>query len=104
MRWQICHLRNRIVNSVRSSGLGHDEVQNVTDNELMSQTLVALGDALAHEEPHQAPGGTTMELTLPVAVFLTGLPEFRDYASAPSRATFARRFETELLDPISDDA
>lgn len=79
-----------------------DEVQNVTDPDLMSATLVALGDALAHEEPHAAPGGQ-VTVHLPLVVFLTGLPELRDYGSSLVGATFARRFAPELLDPISDD-
>lgn len=79
-----------------------DEVQNVGDSEALSQLLVALGDALAHEETREVPGGA-LEISLPLVVYLTGLPEFLDQASTESGATFARRFATTLLEPISDD-
>lgn len=78
-----------------------DEVQNITDDDRRSQLLVALGDALAHEEEVQVPGGSAT-IGLPLAVYLTGLPEFHDQASSRSGATFARRFATTVLDPISD--
>ena len=79
-----------------------DEVQNVTSVELLSATLVALGDALAHEEPHHVPGGAVLTVHLPIVVLLTGLPEFYDDASSLSGATFTRRFAAEVLEPISD--
>lgn len=78
-------------------------MQNETSQELLSATLVALGNALAYEEVHQAPGAR-VPVHLPLAVFLTGLPEFRDYASSLVGATFARRLAPELLDPLGDDS
>lgn len=78
-----------------------DEVQNITDDDRRSQLLVALGDALGHEEEVAVPGGVA-RVGLPLAVYLTGLPEFHDQASSRSGATFARRFATTVLDPISD--
>ncbi|WP_315560693.1 hypothetical protein [Actinomyces gerencseriae] len=50
------------------------------------------------------PGGLRVDLALPVAVYLTGLPEFADMAGARAGATFARRFRTTTLDAIDDDA
>lgn len=79
-----------------------DEVQNVSDDETLSQLLVALGDALAHEELVSVPGGQ-LEVLLPITVYLTGLPEFADMASSRQGATFARRFATSVLAPIDDD-
>ena len=78
-----------------------DEIQNVTDDDRRSQVLVALGDALGHEEEVALPGGTATT-GLPIAVYLTGLPEFHDQASSRSGATFARRFATTVLEPIQD--
>lgn len=78
-----------------------DEVQNTTDGDELSQLLIALGDALAHEDPIEVPGGT-IEALLPLAVYLTGLPEFAHLASSRGGATFARRFATSLLTPIED--
>lgn len=80
-----------------------DEVQNIVSTEALSQLLVALGDALTHEEEVQAPGGLLITRALPLAVFLTGLPEFADMAGARKGATFARRFRTTALDPIDDE-
>lgn len=80
-----------------------DEVQNITDDAQRSQLLVALGDALAHEERVQAPGGLALDRALPIAVYLTGLPEFAYMAGARTGATFVRRFQTIALDAIGDD-
>lgn len=79
-----------------------DEVQNVTDDAQRSQLLVALGDALAHEERVEIPGGLALDRALPIAVYLTGLPEFADMVGARTGATFARRFQTVTLDAIGD--
>ncbi|WP_126383160.1 AAA family ATPase [Actinomyces howellii] len=81
-----------------------DEVQNITDERARSQLLIALGDALAHEETVNAPGGAQVERGLPIAVYLTGLPEFADMAGARTGATFARRFQTTTLEAIDEDA
>ncbi|WP_092532599.1 AAA family ATPase [Actinomyces ruminicola] len=81
-----------------------DEVQNITDEGARSQLLTALGDALAHDEAIDIPGGVQVARGLPVAVYLTGLPEFADMAGARTGATFARRFRTITLDAIDDAA
>lgn len=78
-----------------------DEVQNIADDQQLSQLLIAFGDALAYETTTVA--GNELEVCLPIVVYLTGLPEFADQASSRSGATFARRFATTLLEPISDD-
>lgn len=80
-----------------------DEVQNITDEAVLSQLLVCLGDAIAHEVVVQAPGDVALSRVLPVAVYLTGLPEFADMAGARKGATFARRFATTTLAPIADE-
>ena len=81
-----------------------DEVQNIGDENARSQLLIALGDALTHEETVDVPGGLRIERGLPIAVYLTGLPEFADMTGARKGATFARRFRTTTLDAIDDDA
>jgi hypothetical protein len=80
-----------------------DEVQNIADENALSQLLIALGDAIVHEEPITAPGGITVSRSLPIAVYLTGLPDFADMAGARTGATFARRFKTTTLTAIDDD-
>ena len=81
-----------------------DEVQNIGDENARSQLLIALGDALTHEETVDVPGGLRIERALPIAVYLTGLPEFADMTGARKGATFARRFRTTTLGAIDDDA
>lgn len=80
-----------------------DEVQNIGDAHALSQLLIALGDALTHEETVTIPGGMRIERGMPIAVYLTGLPEFTDMAGARTGATFARRFQTTTLDALDDD-
>ncbi|WP_366917668.1 ATP-binding protein [uncultured Pseudokineococcus sp.] len=80
-----------------------DEVQNITDERALSQLLIALGDAMTHRTSFRAPGGLHIEQSLPIAVYLTGLPEFEDRAGAQKGATFARRFATTVLQAIDDD-
>ena len=80
-----------------------DEVQNVTDEHALSQLLIALGDALTHEEVVEVPGGARVARSLPIAVYLTGLPDFEDRAGAHKGATFARRFRTTVLAALDDD-
>ena len=80
-----------------------DEVQNIGDEAALSQLLIALGDALSHEEQVEAPGGMVVNRALPIAVYLSGLPEFADLAGARTGATFARRFQVINLSPISDE-
>jgi hypothetical protein len=80
-----------------------DEVQNITDENALSQLLIALGDALVHEEEITAPGGVEVPRLLPIAVYLTGLPGFASLAGARTGATFARRFKTTMLTAIAHD-
>ena len=79
-----------------------DEVQNIADEHARSQLLIALGGALAYEETVALPGGPQVDLALPIAVYLTGLPEFEGMAGAQAGAAFARRFQTVTLDAIDD--
>lgn len=79
-----------------------DEVQNISDEAALSQLLIALGDALAHQVDVVAPGGVVVERFLPIAVYLTGLPDFEDMAGARKGATFARRFRTITLTSIDE--
>lgn len=80
-----------------------DEVQNITDERVLSQLLVCLGDAITRTASVAAPGGVVVTRVLPIAVYLTGLPEFADMAGSRQGATFARRFATTVLAPIEDD-
>ena len=64
--------------------------------------LIALGDAITHQEPVPVPGSAQVERSLPIAVYLTGLPDFEDRAGAQKGATFARRFKTTVLTAIDD--
>lgn len=80
-----------------------DEVQNITDEKALSQLLIALGDALTHEVEVAVPGGDRVARSLPIAVYLTGLPDFEDMAGARKGATFARRFKTTTLSAIDDE-
>lgn len=80
-----------------------DEVQNITDAQTLSQILICLGDASTHEVDVEVPGGLTVSRVLPIAVYLTGLPEFVDTTGSLTGATFARRFATTVLEPIDDE-
>ncbi|MFB4353944.1 ATP-binding protein [Microbacterium sp. LS_15] len=80
-----------------------DEVQNITDEKALSQLLIALGDALSHEVEVEVPGGARVGRSLPIAVYLTGLPDFEDMAGARKGATFARRFKTTTLSALDDE-
>lgn len=80
-----------------------DEIQNITDENALSQLLIALGDAIVHEEAVSVPGGAVVTRVLPIAVYLTGLPDFSDMAGARTGATFARRFMTTILTALDDD-
>lgn len=80
-----------------------DEIQNIADEGLLSQVLIALGDAITRKVEVEIPGLGHVERSLPIAVYLTGLPEF-DYASGTRKgATFTRRFMTTTLAPLPDD-
>lgn len=80
-----------------------DEIQNISTADALSQLLVSLGDVIVHEVTLTAPGGTEIKSALPIAVYLTGLPDFAEMASARRGATFVRRFATTVLNPIADD-
>ncbi|WP_125100292.1 AAA family ATPase [Leucobacter chromiireducens] len=80
-----------------------DEIQNVTNEHALSQLLISLGDAITTRVPVELPGRVIHERALPLAVYLTGLPEFAEKASSRTGATFARRFASTTLVPISDD-
>ena len=80
-----------------------DEIQNIVDERALSQVLVALGDAITRKVEVEAPGIGVLERSLPIAVFLTGLPEFDDASGARKGATFTRRFKTTTLAPLADD-
>lgn len=80
-----------------------DEIQNIDDDAALSQLLIALGDALVYEEECEAPGGVFFSEALPIAVYLTGLPEFEERAGASRGATFVRRFRTMTLKPLAAD-
>ena len=80
-----------------------DEIQNVTDERLLSQVLIALGDVITRKVEVEVPAIGRLERSLPVAVYLTGLPEFDDASGARKGATFTRRFKTTTLGPIDDD-
>lgn len=79
-----------------------DEVQNVTDTDQLSQLLVALADALAHTDDQRDAAGTVHRRLLPLAVYLTALPEFFEQATTLAGATFARRFKPVRLGPLDD--
>ncbi len=78
-----------------------DEAQN-SDPAVLSQLLVALGDALAATRRVTDAVGTPHEVALPLAVYLTALPEFHDLATAEAGATFGRRFAPLHLGPVAD--
>lgn len=80
-----------------------DEVQNVSDHHALSQLLISLGDAITSTVTVERVGGGEVERSLPIAVYLTGLPEFVERASSRAGATFTRRFATQALAPLSDD-
>ncbi|WP_417563237.1 AAA family ATPase [Microbacterium sp.] len=88
----------------RTMALIHiDEIQNIGDEKALSQLLIALGDALTYAVEVAVPGGARVSRSLPIAVYLTGLPDFEDMAGARKGATFARRFKTTTLSAIAND-
>jgi hypothetical protein len=80
-----------------------DEVQNISDDAALSQLLIAFGDALSHKVVVTPPGGAPTERHLPIAVYLTGLPDFEDMAQGRTGATFSRRFATTVLAAIDEE-
>lgn len=80
-----------------------DEVQNITDPAVLSQLLIILGDVTAKKIGVATASNMVIERYLPIAVYLTGLPDFWDMASARRGATFGRRFDRRVLSPLSDE-
>ncbi|MCA0296613.1 MAG: AAA family ATPase [Actinobacteria bacterium] len=80
-----------------------DEIQNIADARALSQVLIALGDAITRKVEVEVPVVGLIDRSLPIAVYLTGLPEFDDATGARKGATFTRRFKTTTLAPIDDD-
>jgi hypothetical protein len=76
-----------------------DELQNAS-NAQRSALIAALGDALEHQTTVRMPGAGTMDVHLPVLLYLTGLPDLLNLASNVD--TFRRRFATTVLRPFSD--
>jgi hypothetical protein len=77
-----------------------DEVQNTADP-LLSQLLTAIGDALDETTAERDAAGIDRRRLLPIAVYLSGLPDFGALA-ARAGATFSRRFKTEELGALSE--
>lgn len=80
-----------------------DEVQNITDPAVLSQLFIIIGDVAAKTIEVRTASNMLIERHLPVAVYLTGLPEFWDMVSARQGATFDSRFDRRLLLPLSDE-
>ncbi len=77
-----------------------DEVQHLRGDGL-SQLLTVLGDVLNEEVVERDAAGLERSWKLPVAVYLSGLPEFALRATE-ARTTFARRFKPLELEPLED--
>jgi len=77
-----------------------DEVQHLRGPAL-SQLLTILGDVLNEEVVERDAAGLERAWKLPVAVYLSGLPEFAVRASE-ARTTFARRFKPLELEPLEE--
>lgn len=80
-----------------------DEIQNIEDDAVLSQILTALGDALSAKINVPVPGDISATRYLPLAIYLTGLPEFESMAHGRKGATFSRRMATSTLGPVTDD-
>lgn len=78
-----------------------DEVQNLHGTGL-SALLTGLFDAFAAQVTDRDIAGTAHERVLPIALYLSGLPEFSLRASA-ARATFSRRLKVIDLEPLTRD-
>ncbi|WP_108664561.1 ATP-binding protein [Euzebya rosea] len=78
-----------------------DEVQNIGRPGPLSQLLTVFGDALEATRHRRDVAGIDREDALPLAIYLSGLPDFHRHA-AESGATFSRRFRTAELEPLSD--
>ncbi len=78
-----------------------DEIQNITDEAILSQLLISLGDALTKEVTVSAPGNREITRYLPIAVYLSGLPDFERMARSQKGATFTRRFKSTPLSSVT---
>ncbi|WP_222129905.1 MULTISPECIES: hypothetical protein [unclassified Corynebacterium] len=78
-----------------------DEIQNITDETILSQLLISLGDALIKEVTITAPGNRKITRYLPIAVYLSSLPDFERMARSHKGAPFTRRFTSTLLGSIT---
>ena len=78
-----------------------DEVQNARDPAALSALLTALGDALQASTTERDVAGLPRERALPLAVYLSGLPDL-SRAAAAAGATFSRRFRVWELDPLTE--
>lgn len=77
-----------------------DEVQNASSSGL-SQLLTVLGDALDGATAERDAVGIGRERKLPLIVYLSGLPDFRERV-AEAGGTFARRFKTWELEGLDE--
>lgn len=77
-----------------------DEVQQLRGDQL-SQVLTVLGDALNEEVAERDAAGIVRSRTVPLAVYLSGLPEFSIRANA-ARTTFSRRFKPIDLEALEE--
>ena len=80
-----------------------DEVQNIDNEKVLSELLIVLGDVMAQKVGVTTGTNLAIERFLPIAVYLTGLPDFWDMASARRGATFGRRSGRTVLAPLSDE-
>ena len=78
-----------------------DEVQNITSSSALSRLLTVLGDGLEASDTERDAAGTDHERLLPLLVFLSGLPDFRDRVGRAG-ATFARRFKIHELEHLEE--
>lgn len=78
-----------------------DEVQNIRDPAALSQLLSALGDALEATTTETDVAGMPRARALPLAVYLSGLPDLTR-AVAAAGATFSRRFRVWDLEPLTE--
>ena len=78
-----------------------DEVQNIRDPAALSQLLTALGDALEATTSEVDVAGIERRRALPLAVYLSGLPDLSRLAAAAG-ATFSRRFRVWDLEPLTE--
>ena len=78
-----------------------DEVQNARDPSALSQLFTALGDALEATTSEVDVVGIPRRPALPLAVYLSGLPDLAGRAAAAG-ATFSRRFRVWDLAPLTE--